>query len=98
MRSICLKRNIEALIEVLNNHHGKNIIIGTHGAALSTILNYFEPSFCCEDFLRIIDYMPYMIRLDFEGTNYIGKEEILFIAKEYEGKNRADKRWTFHIF
>ncbi|MFT5875999.1 MAG: 2,3-bisphosphoglycerate-dependent phosphoglycerate mutase, partial [Clostridium sp.] len=66
------KRNIEALLEVLNNYRDKNIIIGTHGTALSTILNYFEPSYCCDDFLRIIDYMPYIIRLEFDGINCIG--------------------------
>lgn len=85
------KRNIEALLEILNNHKDENLIIGTHGTALSTILNYFEPAFCCDDFLRIIDYMPYIIRLDFDGTNYIGKEELLIVEKEFEDNNRADK-------
>lgn len=85
------KRNIEALLEILNNYKDENIIIGTHGTALSTILNYFEPSFCCDDFLRIIDYMPYIIRLDFDGTNCIGKEELLIVEKEFEDNNRADK-------
>lgn len=78
------KRNIEALLEVLNNYNGKSIVIGTHGTALSTILNYFEPSYCCNDFLRIIDYMPYIIRLDFEGTNCIGKEELLIVKKAFK--------------
>jgi len=86
------KRNVEALLEVLKENRRKNIIVGTHGTALSTILNHFEPSFCCDDFLRIIDFMPYIIRLDFEGINYVGKEELLIIKKEFQGKNRADKR------
>ena len=34
------KRNIEALNEVLVSHKDKNIVIGTHGTALSTILHY----------------------------------------------------------
>jgi 2,3-bisphosphoglycerate-dependent phosphoglycerate mutase len=78
------KRNIEAILEILNNHKDENIVIGTHGTALSTILNYFEPSYCCEDFLRIIDYMPYIIRLDFHGINCIGKEELLIVEKEFK--------------
>lgn len=41
-------------------------MIGTHGTALSTILNFYDNSFGCEDFLRIIDWMPYIIELDFE--------------------------------
>ena len=39
----CLKevqdRNIAALTEVLEKYPGKNIVIGSHGTALSTILN-----------------------------------------------------------
>lgn len=85
------KRNIEALKEVLHNHKDENIVIGTHGTALSTILNYFEPVYGCNDFLRIIDYMPYVIRLDFVDETYIGKEELLIIEKEFLGKKRADK-------
>ncbi len=79
------KRNIEALLEVLNNHSGKSIVIGTHGTTLSSILNYFDPSYCYDDFLRIIDYMPYIIRLDFEGINCTGKEELLIVEKVFEG-------------
>lgn len=78
------KRNIEAIFDILNKHEDENIVIGTHGTALSTILNFFEPSYCCNDFLRIIDFMPYIIRLDFDGNNYIGKEELLFIEKEFK--------------
>lgn len=84
-------RNIEALIEILAEHECENVIIGTHGTALSTILNYFDLSFHCQDFLRIIDYMPYIIRLDFDRSKLIGKEEMLIIEKEFIGINRADK-------
>ena len=48
-------------------HPGKNIVIGTHGTALSAILNYYRPEFGCEDFLRILDWMPYVVELTFEG-------------------------------
>lgn len=81
------KRNIDAILETLHSHKDENVVIGTHGTALSTILNYFEPSYCCNDFLRIIDFMPYIIRLDFDGINYIGKEELLIIEKEFRGRN-----------
>lgn len=80
------KRNIEAIFEIINNHKGENIVIGTHGTALSTILNYFDTSYCCNDFLRIIDYMPYIIRLDFDGIHCIRKEELLIIEKEFKGR------------
>lgn len=82
------KRNIEAVFQILNSHKDENIVIGTHGTALSTILNYFEPSYCCDDFLIIIDFMPYIIRLDFDGVNFIGKEELLIIEKEFKGSKK----------
>lgn len=85
------KRNVEALLEILNNHIDKNIVIATHGTALSTILNYYNHEFNCNDFLRIIDYMPYVIKLDFDGSTYVGKNELLIIEKEFNGKERADK-------
>lgn len=86
------QRNTQALLELLNTHRNKNIILGTHGTALSSILNFYNPSFHCTDFLRIIDYMPYIIRLDFDGTEFVGEEEILIVEKEFKGKSRADKK------
>ncbi|MBQ4522067.1 MAG: histidine phosphatase family protein [Lachnospiraceae bacterium] len=80
-------RNMEAIMELLEYHEGENILVGTHGTALSTILNYFNPTFLCDDFLRIIDFMPYIIRLDFNEKQCIGKEELLIIEKEYKGKH-----------
>jgi len=79
------KRNIAAVCDILKRHCGKNIVIGTHGTALSSILTYFQPTFGYKDFMRIIDFMPYIIRLDFYGTNYKGQEELLIVRKEYMG-------------
>lgn len=76
------KRNVEAVLELLSGGSpSETIVIGTHGTALSTIINYFDPASGFENFKRIIDYMPYIIRLDFEGLTYVGKEEILIVEK-----------------
>ena len=32
-------RNVQAFIELLNRYQGKNIVVGGHGTALSTIIN-----------------------------------------------------------
>ena len=72
---------------MLTTHQGQNILLGTHGTLLTTILNYYDNSYNCDDFLRIIDYMPYIIRLDFEGLNCINKEELLIVKKEYTGNH-----------
>ena len=90
--SMVQKRNIEALKEVLEKHEGKNIVIGTHGTALSAIMNYYNPEFDCDGFLRIIDWMPYIVEMDFEGQNLIGIQEHMHIEKEFKGDKRADKK------
>lgn len=85
------ERNIAALRDILCANEGKNIVIGTHGTALSTILHYYDNSYDCGSFLRIIDWMPYIIELDFEGMELVGKKEHLHIEKEFRGKERAMK-------
>lgn len=78
------ERNIAALTEILSANKDKSIVIGTHGTALSTILNYYDPSFALEDFLRIIDWMPYIIELDFEDECLVSKTEHLHIEKVFK--------------
>lgn len=78
------ERNIAALTDILNASKDKSIVIGTHGTALSTILNYYNPSFALKDFLRIIDWMPYIIELDFEDERLVSKTEHLHIEKVFK--------------
>ena len=85
------ERNIAALQDILRVNEGRNIVIGTHGTALSTILHYYDNSYDCDSFLHIIDWMPYIIELDFNSMELIGKKEHLHIEKEFRGKARADK-------
>ena len=76
------KRNIRALTEILRDNIDKEVVVGTHGTALSTILNFYDKSFGCDDFLRIIDWMPYVMELDFEGDKLVGKVERRYVLKE----------------
>ncbi len=82
------ERNIVALKEILAENKGKKIVIGTHGTALSTILNYYHPEFGCKDFLRLIDWMPYIVELDFDGDELLKIREHCYIEKEFLGKPR----------
>ena len=75
------RRNIEALFDVLDKNDNKNIVIGTHGSALSTILNYFDPSFDCDAFLRIMEWTPYIICVRFDGHAAADKFECAYISK-----------------
>ena len=78
------KRNMRALTEILRDNIDKEVVVGTHGTALSTILNFYDKSFGCDDFLRIIDRMPYVIELDFEGDKLVGKVEHCYVLKEFK--------------
>ena len=73
-------RNMEALKEVLAVYAGKTVVIGTHGTALSAILNYYDSSFGLNDFLRIVGWMPYIVELVFEGETLIEKRELAHVA------------------
>ena len=59
-------RNISALIAVLTQYPGKNVVIGSHGTALSTVINYFDSSFGYSDFEKIKDVMPWIVEFVFD--------------------------------
>ena len=52
-----------------------NVAIGTHGTALSTVVNYFDPTFGYGDFQRIVDLMPWIVELEFENDRCVGVKE-----------------------
>ena len=83
-----MDRNIAAVNDILDAHRDENIMVGTHGTALSTILHYYDNSFGVDEFMRLIDFMPYIIRLGFNGRELVEKEEILIVKKEFKGNNR----------
>ena len=78
------KRNIEALREILKKYQDKNIVIGTHGTALSSIINFFDNSFNGESFMKIIDFMPWILKMEFDGKKFLCKEDVFHIQKEYK--------------
>ncbi len=71
-------RNIAALKDILEKHDGESVVIGTHGTALSTIFNYFDPSFGVGDFFRIVNWMPFIVECDFEDGELVGKRELAY--------------------
>lgn len=64
-------RNISALNNVLEKYQDKNIAIGSHGTALSTIINYYDKSFRYEDFERIRTVMPWIVEFTFKNDECI---------------------------
>ena len=78
------KRNISALSRWIEKYNGETIAISTHGTALSTIINYFYPEYDYESFMRILDYMPYVVKMDIDGNKCHSFEEILIVEKVYK--------------
>ena len=78
-------RNLAALRDILTVHAGQRVLIGTHGTALSTILHHFNPDFGFDDFWRIIDWMPYVLRADFEGQRLLALTELAHVGKPFKG-------------
>lgn len=65
------KRNINALIQILEKDKGKNIVIGSHGTALSTVINYFDNSFGYNEFNEIKYIMPWIVKFSFKSKQCI---------------------------
>jgi len=71
------KRNIAALQEILLENRNMNIAIGTHGTALSTIINYFDNKFDYNEFQRIKNIMPFIACIEFENSKFVKIEKFL---------------------
>lgn len=59
-------RNIKGLTETLTCYNNQSIVIGTHGTALSTIINYYDSSFRFSQFDAIKAVMPWVVKMTFE--------------------------------
>ena len=62
------ERNIHALHEIVEENVGKNIVVGSHGTALSTIIHYFDSSFGYPEFYKIKNVMPWIVCFSFDGS------------------------------
>lgn len=76
------ERNISALEKVLKLYKGKNIVIGSHGTALSTIINHYDPSFGYSDFEKIRHVMPWVVQFVFDETSLIAIHKYDLFAQE----------------
>lgn len=61
-------RNVCALNELIERYQGKNIVIGGHGTALSTIINYYDATFGYDDFEEMKYKMPWIVEFCFDDT------------------------------
>lgn len=78
------KRSVDTIYKAAKKQI--NIVIGTHGTAISSIFHYFNSDYTCDLFLRIIIWMPYIIELDFKDKKLVNTVEYLYNQKKFEGK------------
>ncbi len=64
-------RNIAALNILLDDYKDKNVVIGSHGTALSTIINYYDKTFGYDEFDAIRHLMPWVVQFTFDGKDLI---------------------------
>jgi len=72
------ERNIRALNTVLEDNRGKSVVIGTHGMALCTMIRYFRPGIRIAEVEEIMDKLPYLLLMEFSGSEFIGMNELKF--------------------
>ena len=77
-------RNVAAVRDILAAHPGRRVVVGTHGTALSAILNHYDPRFGYEDFRRIIDWMPWVLALIFDGQALQSTRELVHVEKPFK--------------
>ncbi|MCK5129894.1 MAG: histidine phosphatase family protein [Clostridiales bacterium] len=70
------ERNIAVLKELLVQCKGKNIVIGTHGTALSTIINYYDSTYGFVDFMDMVNIMPWVVIMSFNENNCVEIDKI----------------------
>ena len=75
------ERNMEALDQILRDCQNETIVIGTHGTALSMIINHYKKDFGLDDFLRIVNKLPYIIEMRFDKDRLIDMTELAYVQK-----------------
>jgi len=70
------QRNIAALEMVLDEYKNKNIVIGTHGTAMSTIIHHYDPTYGYEGFKSMMRIFPWVCVLVFDGKNCVSIEKV----------------------
>ncbi|MCL1848216.1 MAG: histidine phosphatase family protein [Clostridiales bacterium] len=69
-------RNIAALEDVLRRYKEKNIVVGTHGKALATMLHYYDSSFGYAEYRSMLDITPWVAVLAFDEGGFAGMETV----------------------
>ncbi|MFD1410974.1 histidine phosphatase family protein [Lapidilactobacillus gannanensis] len=75
------QRNLAAVTDILQANPNQQIIVGTHGTALSTIINYYQPSFGYQDFMQLINWLPAIFEFEYQGQRLLKIRECFHLEK-----------------
>lgn len=56
-------------MKLIEHYKEKNIVIGGHGTALSTIINYFDTSFGYDEFVKMKNKLPWIVEFQFDSEH-----------------------------
>lgn len=76
------ERNIAVIKDILQRDTDESIVIGGHGTALGTIINYYDTGFGLKEFERIRYVMPLAVHFTFNGQRF-EKYEIVDLMEMY---------------
>lgn len=65
------KRLIDTIEQLVIAFPTETVLIGTHGTALATILNYYDETFGIEQYKKLKPKMPYAVEMIFQGKKLI---------------------------
>ena len=66
---IAQARGVDTLLQILNEHKGEQIVIGTHGNIMVLMMNYFDHQYGFEFWKRLT--MPDIYRLSFRDSTLV---------------------------
>ncbi|WP_339289497.1 histidine phosphatase family protein [Paenibacillus sp. FSL E2-0201] len=70
----CQKRSVNVLQEILNKHRGQKVAIGTHGAVMTLMMNYFDTKYDLNFLLQTTK--PDVYKMEFAGRTLMGVERL----------------------
>lgn len=71
-------RNVAALKKILQKFQGQTVIIGGHGTAIGSVINYYDSNFGYEDFALIQPKTPFIAKLAFNDEKFLNYEVTTF--------------------
>jgi len=69
-------RIIDGLEKVVTTGKDRVNVIGTHSMAIALTIQYFDPTFSYDEYLRTKTIQPWIVKMEFDGMTLVSLEEI----------------------